>query len=144
MRLTFSIFILILAFTFTSCNTGRLTIQTKYFSVEDLASFYVDTPDPLQNNPPIGQSLLMSWMLNENELCNYTKIEIRYTIRLRDKKEIRESFPVGRNCGYITYSLYNDDYFKSGGIATYKVELYGDGILLEEWRHQLWQELIVF
>ncbi len=142
MRIT-KIFLLFILISFTGCYSKRVTVQTKYFSNEDLASFYVNTPDPLQNNPPVGQSLLISWRL-KHELCKYSLVEIRYTIRLRDKTEFTESYPINRNRGYFTYSLYNDDYFKSGGIATYKVQLVGDGEVIEEWLHQLWQELIVF
>jgi len=142
MRIT-KIFLLFILIAFTGCYSNRVTVQTKYFSNEDLASFYVKTPDPLQNNPPVGQSLLISWSLNQ-ELCKYLLMEIRYTIRLKDKKEFTDSYPINRKKGYFTYSLYNDDYFKSGGIATYKVQLIGDGEVLEEWLHQLWQELIVF
>lgn len=40
------------------------------------------------------------------------------------------------------YTLLNERYFETEGILTYKVDLMGDGQILEEWRHQLWHELI--
>lgn len=44
----------------------------------------------------------------------------------------------------MTYSLLNQKYVNKGGIATYSIELYSDGALKEELRHQLWSELIHF
>lgn len=130
-------------FSLTSCMTSRLVVQTRYFSDENLASFYVDTPDPLQNNPPIGQNLLMFWNLKK-DFCKYENIELKYTIRFRNKKEITEAVRLTKRKGYYIYSILNCDYFDSGGIQTYKVELLGDGIVFEEWRQHLWKELIVF
>jgi hypothetical protein len=139
LRLILSIFCLSL----TSCGTNKLVVQTKYFSHEDLASFYVDTPDPLQNNPPVGQSLLIFWNLGK-DFCKYTDISVHFIIRLKDKTEIEKSFQVTLQRGYYTYSLFNDDYFNSRGIATYKAELIADGIVIDEWRQHLWKELILF
>jgi len=126
-----------------SCRTNQLIVQTKYFSHEDLASFYVDTPDPLQNNPPFGQKLLIFWNLNTD--CYISQdVTIIYTIRFRNREEIQESFKVTKSRGYYTYALFNDDYFKSRGILTYKVDLMVDGVVIEEWRQHLWKELIQF
>jgi hypothetical protein len=138
-----SFFAFLLLLCLTSCGTTRLVVQTKYFSHEDLASFYVNTPDPLQNNPPIGQSLLIFWKLG-NEFCKYSDIRVNFIIRFRDKTQIEKSFQVTKPRGYYTYSLFSDDYFKSGGIVTYRAELIADGVVIDEWRQHLWKELIVF
>lgn len=143
MKRFFKLLLLLLAFNLLSCTQSRLVVQTQYFSHENLASFYVGTPDPLQNDPPVGQSLLIFWKLG----CEYSDdkdITIKYTIRFRDKNEIQDSFKVTRSRGYFTYSLYNDDYFKKGGIQTYKVDLLIDDVVIEEWRQHLWKELIKF
>lgn len=134
---------IIIAMNLTSCLKKQLIVQTRYFSHEDLPSFYVNTPDPLQNDPPFGQSLLIFWHLDKNS-CLSKDIEITYRIRFRNKTEIQESFKVNKLNGYYTYSIFNDDYFKSGGILTYKVDLMADGEIVEEWRQQLWKELIIF
>lgn len=133
----------LLIFVLTSCSANKLLVQSEYFSHEDLASFYVNTPDPLQNDPPVGQNLRIFWKFG-GTFCNYKDVSIHYTIRLRNKEEIDRTFTVTCPRGYFTYSLYNEDYFDSGGILTYKVELMADGILLEEWRQHLWKELIQF
>ena len=137
------LFAVLFLLSLVSCRSNQLIVQTKYFSHEDLASFYVDTPDPLQNNPPFGQKLLIFWNLNSN--CHETQdVIITYTIRFRNREEITESFRVTKSRGYYTYGIYNDQYFKSRGILTYKVDLIIDGEVVEEWRQHLWKELIQF
>lgn len=134
---------IVIAMSLTSCFQKQLVVQTRYFSHEDLASFYVNTPDPLQNDPPFGQSLLIFWQLDRDS-CRSKNIEITYRIRFRNKTEIQESLKVNKLSGFYTYSIFNDDYFNSGGILTYKVDLIVDGHIVEEWRQQLWKELIIF
>lgn len=70
--------------------------------------------------------------------------KINYTIRFRNREEIQGSFALTKFKGYYTYSVFNDDYFNSGGILTYKVDLIADGEVVEEWRQHLWKELIKF
>lgn len=134
---------IVIAMSLTSCLKKQLVVQTRYFSHEDLASFYVNTPDPLQNDPPFGQSLLIFWQL-DRDTCRFKDIEITYRIRFRNKTEIQESFKVNKLSGFYTYSIFNEDYFNSGGILTYIVDLKADGEIVEEWRQQLWKELIIF
>lgn len=136
-------FFLFFIFHLTSCTPHKLAVQTRYFSREDLASFYVGTPDPLQNDPPVGQSLLFFFKLG-NDFYSYQNISIRYKIRLADRTEVEDAFTLREPKGYFTYSLFGDDYFKSGGITTYKAELIGDGEIIEEWRQHLWKDLIKF
>ncbi len=138
-----TLIVLLLLISLTGCSTNRLVVQTQYFSHENLASFYVGTPDPLQNDPPVGQSLLIFWRLG-SDYSDDKEITIKYTIRFRNKNEVQDSFKITRPRGYYTYSSYNDDYFKNGGILTYKVDLLIDGVVVEEWRQHLWKELIKF
>ncbi|HRD55431.1 MAG TPA: hypothetical protein PLC42_03435 [Parachlamydiaceae bacterium] len=127
----------------TSCTPHKIAVQTRYFSREDLASFYVGTQDPLQNDPPVGQQLLIFWKAGK-DFYRYKNMAVRYKIRLANRKEIEDAFIIREPKGYFTYSLFGDDYFKSGGIATYKAELIGDGEIIEEWCQHLWKELIQF
>lgn len=141
---SFSISPLILAcFLLTGCSCQHLTVQSQYYSHEDLASFYVRTPDPQLNNPPVGQKLIISWRMFK-EFKSYQHVSLQFIVRLRNREEIVKTICLNRSRGSYVYSIINDDFFSTGGILTYKVQLVGDGLILDEWRHQLWNELITF
>lgn len=120
-----------------------LSVRTEYMSHESLASYYVETPDPLLENPPMGQRLIVKWSLPQNVL-DVEGLHLEAIIRLKNKKEIEKSFPVCHSRGQFIYTLLNDQYFESGGIQTYKIALKGKDCVVEEWRHQLWVELLHF
>ncbi len=124
-----------------SC-TNRLSVQTQYVSYEDLASYIVNTPDPLLNNPPIGQKIIISWALPPKYFC-MNDLHIELTMRFRTNHEIcTQKIPIDKRSGLYVYSLLNDDYLRTNGIETYKVSIIGNGQVIEQWRHQLWVELI--
>jgi hypothetical protein len=68
----------------------------------------------------------------------YIVIHLRYRDREEEVIQLNDLRPRG---SYIYY-LMNDEYFEKGGIATFKVELFSGDTLIEEWRHQLWVDLI--
>lgn len=118
-----------------------LTVHTDYISHRTLASYYVNTPDPLLDNPPIGQRLIVSWsipkfILPGNDL--YLKIYLRYWNRAEEIK----TEPVTRARGTIAYAVMNEEYIETRGIMSYKVELIDNGEVLSEWKHQVWTEVI--
>lgn len=119
----------------------HLSVQTLYFSRETLASYYVETPDPMLINPPVGQKLLISWSLPRNYL-NSSDLHLNIRIRFRNREEVEINVPIEKTWGSYTYVLPNECYFETQGIMTYKVTLVGDNLVLDEWRHQLWHELI--
>lgn len=64
-------------------------------------------------------------------------------MRFRNKKEVILNHPITKAKGTYIYSLLNDDYIATDGILTWKVELIGDDLILDEWRHQIWTNLIL-
>lgn len=128
-------------FPLVSCMKSHLAVYTDYLSHENLASYHIDTPDPLLNNPPIGQRLIVIWTLKKKHLL-YEDLHLKISIRFRDKNESTITYPLCKPKGTYIYSILNEDYIKTGGFLTYKVELIGDGIVLDEWRHQIWTNLI--
>lgn len=71
-------------------------------------------------------------------------LHILARIRFRNKQEVQHLIPICRWYGYHVFSILNEDYFSKNGILTYKVDLIGNGVILDQWRHQLWAELITF
>lgn len=123
-----------------SCHPRILTVQTEYLSHENLASFHVGTPDPRLKNPTLGQKLIVNWSIPHwSELTPY---ELSIKIRFKNGTSAEETIPVCRASGTYVYALLNEDYFSRGGFKTYVASITFDGVIIDEWRHQLWATVI--
>jgi len=127
----------------SSCTCQRLTIQSEYLGRESLASYYVNTPDPLLDAPPIGQRLIIGWSIPKSYLA-YSDLHLHIIVRLRNREQDIQQVLITDIRGTHLYELLNEKFCQSGGILTYKVTLIGNGCLLEEWHHPLWTDLITF
>lgn len=125
---------------FCSCQPRILSIQTEYLSHVNLASFHVGTPDPRLRNPPLGQKLIINWSLPYWD-CD-TAYELTVKIRFKNGTSTSTSFVAKEPKGTFIYPLLNEDYFDKGGFKSYLATITADGVFLEEWRHQLWVNLI--
>ncbi len=132
--------VIVAAALLTSCQPRILTVQTEYLSHINLASFHVGTPDPRLANPPLGQKLIVSWKIPN--YCTHAEYDLIVKIRFKDGKLIERTIPVTRPTGTYVHALLNNDYFNSGGFKTYLVNIGVDGEVMEEWRHQLWVNVI--
>lgn len=132
----------LLAF-FQSCSSGYLYVHTDYLSHENLASFHVGSPDPALENPTVGQQLIISWTIPK-QFLEYENLHLNITIRYHNMQEVIFNVCIDKITGLYIYSLLNEEYFAVKGIQTYKVDLIGSGCLLEQWRHQMWIDLIKF
>lgn len=125
------------------CCDNTLSVYTDYVSHHNLASYYIATPDPALNNPPIGQRLIVSWTLPKRYLC-YDEIHLDVTIRLRNRELVSFEVPICKRIDSFIYPIMNERYCETGGILSYKIDVVADGEVTEEWRHQFWVELIEF
>src|ERR1051326_7558271 len=73
----------LLAVLLVSCSQSCLKIQTDYLSHKTLASYYVGTPDPRQNDPAIGQRLIIGWSVPKSYLT-YDNLRLEVSIRFRN------------------------------------------------------------
>jgi hypothetical protein len=126
-----------------SCTKGYLSVYTDYYSHENLASYIVHTPDPLLLNPPIGQRLIISWTMPA-EHNHRTDVYLQLKVRYRNRKECSKTIPLCGRKGTHIFAVMNEEYRKTKGILTYKIEMFAGDCLIEEWKHQLWSELITF
>lgn len=132
----------ILVFILTcGCSRTSLSVHTDYLSHENLASYHIETPDPRLNNPPVGQRLIVRWCVPQNYL-EFEDLHLEITIRFRNRQEVVEQLDLLKRRGTYVYPVLNEAYVASRGILTYKVDLVADGNVLEEWRHQMWVDLI--
>lgn len=132
---------LLLLLLFSGCTGSRLSVQTDFLTDENLASYYVNTPDPLLNCGAVGQRMLISWAFPKAYLQCYN-MYILVHIRYRNHEEELLRLENLNSRDLYIFTLLNDDYFKTKGILTYKAELFADDVVLVEWYHQLWVELI--
>lgn len=134
---------LLLLVLLTSCQPHLLDVQTQYLTHENLASFYVNTPDPARNDPDIGERLMIRWSIPSDYLC-YDNLSLHLRVRFKDREEEEKILALTRKSGTYLYCVINETFCRTGGILTYKIDLIGGGCILETWRHPLWSELILF
>lgn len=133
--------LLFLVFILNSCFP-RLSVQTNYLTEERLASYFVGSPDPNLNRSIIGQRLIISWFLSDDEI-NAEDLHLKLSVRLYNQKEMIINEPIEDPRSYFIYQLSDHLYCESnGGILTYKVEIIGNGCVMETWEHPLWVPLI--
>lgn len=137
----FSICLVLLLF-LTACQVPYLNVQTQYLTHENLASFYVGTPDPQLDHPIIGQKLMIQWSLPKAYVNQDVRIKLK--VRFRNRKEEEIFFPLNHRRGSYVYSLLEKAYCETEGILTYKADLLVDGCEVDSWVHPLWTDLITF
>lgn len=137
------LFLILCCVLLQGCMRQHLEVRTETLTLERLASFHAGTPDFRKRCPDLGQRLIISWTLPP-DFMNYEELMLILKVRFRNREEDEVYIPVNRRIGSYFYYLINERYFEVDGILTYRLDLYGDGQLLEEWRHQLWTELILF
>ncbi|KAF3363386.1 hypothetical protein PHSC3_000033 [Chlamydiales bacterium STE3] len=130
-------------FLLSGCCSQMLSVHTEYLSHEQLASYRIGTPDPKLTCPTIGQRLILSWNIT-SKYQNLPDLHLKLRIRFRNREEVVETLYLDRFQGLYIYCLLNENFLKTNGILTYKVELFSENTLLEEWRHQIWEEAITF
>lgn len=132
--------LLVLIF-FTSCYKNHLYVQHEKMDKTYLASTHVGTPDYRQKHPPDGQTLSIAWdfplsIFREN-------LNMYVTVRFWDNKQDVFSQKIDRKRGYKVFKFQDDTFDSSKRILTYKIDVYNeDGVLVDEWKHQFWKELI--
>jgi len=77
-------------------------VQTDYIGKRNLASYVVNTPDPELLNPPIGQRLVINWLLPPNTACN--DLQLKIFIRFRNKELLEKDLNI--NCSNGTYTYF--------------------------------------
>lgn len=135
------IFLFLICVFCSGCQANFVTVVQEKMHRSLLASSFVDSPDPLQSNPPHGKKLYISW--NMNRECNLEECRLRISMifRNRDIKTVELAIP--RNRGTIVYSLLDQEYYETQGLLTYKVEiLTKKEEILALWTHQMWVNIV--
>lgn len=124
------------------CHKSHVRVQSDYLGRHSLASYFVGTPDPLLDAPPLGQRLIISWSFPTDYL-QYQDLHLRATLRYRNREQTVQHFSLqGHLKGILVYALTGEEYFEKKGILTYQIEVIAQGKVLETVQHQLWVNLI--
>lgn len=129
-------------FAWGCCPKSHVNVQSDYLGRHSLASYFVGTPDPLLDAPPLGQRLIISWSFPTDYL-QYQDLHLRATFRYRNREQTVQHFSLqGHLKGILVYALTGEEYFEKKGILTYQIEVMAQGKVLETVQHQLWVNLI--
>lgn len=122
---------------FCGCYRAPLVCRSEYLYPDYLASEHVLTPDPCRRCF-YGQQIVVKWDVKRSCLPLDLVLHVRYGTR----DQATFTWPVAFSQGFRVYRLINDEYWCKEGIISYKAELYKDGVLITDWEHQLWVEII--
>ncbi|MDN3508192.1 MAG: hypothetical protein P0S94_04655 [Simkaniaceae bacterium] len=126
---------ILLLLLFTACDKYYVDVKKEQISRATLASSYVGSPDPRQQNPPSGEKLMITWRLPKEALKDplTLKIQIIYT----DFEEETKLLPIDSRRGLHITPL------SKKPILSYKAEIVTlSGKEIESWTHQLFFKLI--
>jgi len=130
-------------FLFCSCSQNYLYVQKHYINKDYLASSHVHTPDPRQEDPPVGESLIISWDFPYSLFKKNLSLDI--TVRFWDNEESILSYPVLYKRGVKDCFFPNKKDELARDVLTYKIVVTDEeGQEVSVWKHQLWADLIKF
>lgn len=116
-------------------------MQQEWVDARFLASSKVGTPDPRQEDPPIGQRLIVAWDFPKS--IYEKELKVRTTVRLWDNTEEVFEEGISRKRDAIAY-FFSTKEGEEKRILTYKVQVFtASGEQVRKWEHHLWAELIV-
>lgn len=125
----------------SGCEKYYVSVAQQWMDVRYLASTHVNTPDPRQLKPPIGQMIIIDWRVPKSLLKKHPHVELKVIYWNYTEKTV--TFPIDQRMGWVTYKVIDEEYDATGGILTYKAEIVTeDGEKYREWKHQLWVNLI--
>ena len=132
---------LLFFFSFTSCYQSHLHVQQQWYNRGSLASSWVATPDPRQNNPPNGQKLVVSWDYPISLFQKNTQLLV--TVRFWDNSEKVFVRKIREKRGWEAF-VFEHNVNKEGKILTYKVEVRNQkGEVIDLWKHQFWTDKVI-
>lgn len=124
-----------------SCSRQPLELYSERVGKDQLASFHVHTPDPHLNFPDEGQRLVVQWSLTEAEWA-LSDLHISLKVRFYNGEERSLDLPLNERYGLFILPILNEEFYNTGGLATFKAELFSGSRSLFLWRHQLWNETV--
>ncbi len=131
---------------FSSCTSSHsyITARTYPYNRKDLASYHMDTPDPIKVTQLPSQIIVIHWNVGAPSSSDKTALySIHAYIRLQDGEEKEKSTTLSSLSGTTRLELSQNDYIKHGGITSYKILILENDKQIAETRHKLWEDKII-
>ncbi|MEX0961568.1 MAG: hypothetical protein WDZ28_01765 [Simkaniaceae bacterium] len=124
-----------------SCDKRYLNVKRERVDRFSLASSYVNSPDPLQTRPPLGQRLLIEWRLPLSSVKKGLILTLH--VIYRNNSEAYFHYPIEKHNGSATYELLGDEFLLKKGLLSYQATVRNfQGDLIKEWTQALYVQLI--
>gem|GEM_PF-941111 len=136
------IFIIGITLLSSGCQKYYISIAQEKVDRDYLASTALNTPDPRQKNPPVGEKLIVEWKLPREVVSAGSSLELH--VIYRDYTEAFFTYPISHPMDYVVYTLIGSEYGSRKGILTYEAQVNtGAETPFLHWKHQLFTRLIV-
>ncbi len=123
------------------CSRYHVDVHQQKINASYLASSYVGSPDPRQEHPPLGEMLVIDWLLPQDLLEEHPSVMLHVIYWNNTEKSY--NWPIKRRKGYLTLAVLDEEYEQTGGFLTYRAEIITqNGQVFRDWKHQLWVNLI--
>ncbi len=132
---------LLLAILLAGCAPYSVNVKRLTYGHSNLASTWVKSPDPAQENPPKGQKLFISYRIPPKRVSDPPILSLHMIFRNYTEEVVR--YPIYENSGSVVYELMGEKFYEKCGFLTYKAELTTEeGEVLANWEQQMWVNLI--
>lgn len=136
--------ILLLSFSSLFGSEAFLKARTEPLYPDYLAAQHIGTPDPWRLSGSyqsyfFGEQIVIFYRFPKS--CRGEK-KLSLTIRYKNREIERLECALNRLRGHKIFRLINEEYWKKGGILSYKVELCENSCLVATWTHHLFVDLI--
>lgn len=136
----------ILLLTLYSCSSQPyITARTYPYGRKNLASYHVDTPDPLKATLSSTQKIEINWKLPGSYSLQHTAEEfhIDLVIRFKDGSHIEATLPTSSFFGKTFFEIPPAEHTTRGAITSYKISLCHGTTIVATTKHKLWEEKII-
>ena len=133
--------VLLFSFSLFGCSARHLSVSKVYIDKEKLASTFTRAPDPVQEKPPKGERLYISYLIPSSIAASDVELRLSVVWKNLEKEEV--TFQPVRRAGMFSYSLLDSSYKSSGGIFTYKVDMVDrKGEVVLSYKQRMWVNVI--
>ncbi len=121
------------------CSCPHLKVKREFVGRVSLASTFVESPDPRQENPPKGEKLIIMWRGVDVSFPNILLLQVLY----RDLTEEKFTYSIDRSWGIKEWDLLDAEYEKRKGVLAYKASLQQlNGAIVAEYTHALFVKTV--
>lgn len=116
---------------------AKLVVRSEPIYPPYLAAVSANTLDP-RKPTFFGEQVVIFYKIPEEADCQ----KLALTVRYKNREVANFWCEPTQEKGHLIFRLVGEEYWKKGGILSYKVDLFNKGAIIDQWRHHLWVELL--